>query len=166
MSKLPKAAQEPCGTAGWIWWRRSPPRPALWAWEAGTHARICLRAEGPGRSRRSLPGSTRSGHLSCCAGIAGSDQTGGHSCPQRWGPRFHCTDMAGRAGGPREPQWVPEKAIITDLTAPPWESRRLVWRSRNEGPGLLSPRAVRVGGNPRELPRGSWWSRAWAPGLG
>ena len=69
-------------------------------------------------------------------------------------------------GGPREPQWVPEKAIITDLTAPPWESRRLVWRSRNEGPGLLSPRAVRVGGNPRELPRGSWWSRAWAPGLG
>lgn len=42
-------------------------------------------------------------------------------------------------GAPREPQWVPEKAVITDLTAPPWERRRLVWRSRNEGPGLLGP---------------------------
>lgn len=110
MSNLPKAAQEPCRTAGWTWWRRSPPRPAPWAREAGTHARICLRAEGPGRSRRSPPGSARSGHLSCCAGIAGSSQTGGHSCPQHWGPRFHCTDMAGRAGGAQRAPVGPRKS--------------------------------------------------------
>lgn len=87
-----------------------PALATLWAREVGTHARICLRAKGPGRSRRSLPDSAHSERLSCCKGSAGSGQTGGHSCPRRWGPHCRCTGTAGRAGGPQRAPVGPQKS--------------------------------------------------------
>lgn len=69
-------------------------------------------------------------------------------------------------GGSREPQWVPKKAIIADLTALPWEARSLVGRSKNEEPSQLDPQGVRAGVKQSRLPRVPPWSKGGPLGSG
>lgn len=67
-------------------------------------------------------------------------------------------------GDPRESQRVPEEAIITDLTAPPWERRPCV-EERARGPPGRGVHEER--GRPRAkpgVPRGPSWNGARAPG--
>lgn len=127
--------------------REGPQHAPLRGREVGTHACICLRAEGPGRSRRSLPHSAHSGRLSCCAGNAGSGRTGGHSCPRRWGLCSHCTGTAGRAGEPqRAPKGPQNSRHHRSHSAALGKGRGGVWRRGPEGGGCWVPTEQGEGG--------------------
>lgn len=153
---LPEAAQPP-RAAGWVW-RTGVPRGA----GAGAHACICLRAEGLGRSRRSRPDSVRSGPRPCGAGNADSGQTGGRSCPRRWGPRSHGIGTAGRAGEPqRAPEGPRSSRHHRSHSVALGGGGRLCAEEPARGTRLRGPQAGRVG-----IPQVSLCSRAQPRGQG
>lgn len=137
--KLHNLVEQPAETGGGGAGRKCGYLP--WAQEVDTHEHICLRAEGPGGPRRTLPDSAHSGRPLCCAGNAGSGQTGGHSCPRHWGPHSRCIGTAGRAGGPQRAPAGPQKSHHHRSHIAALGRERCVWRSRHEERQPVGPTA-------------------------
>lgn len=137
---LHSLAEQPAGSGGQGARRAHPV-----GWEAGTHACTCLRAEGPGHCRRSLPDTGHREDLLCCAGNAGNGQTGGRSCPRRWGPRSRCTGTAGRAGGPQRVPAGPRKSHHHRSHSAALGKKAVCGGAGMSNAGLLGPRGGRAG---------------------